>query len=266
MSECRSLVAIIGGTGLNDFQQGRVAGERQTPFGETSADIIVSAVADQPLAFLARHGRPHSISPHKINYRANLWALKQLGVEQVIAVNAVGGIHTDLPAGSIVIPDQLIDYTYGREHTFFDGGRASLEHIDFTYPFTESLRGQLVNAAHHSGITVVDTAVYGAVQGPRLETVAEVNRLEKDGCDIIGMTAMPEAALARELSMDYASLCLVVNPAAGRSEILITMTDIHAVIDTGMIKVRKLLTAMILEKAVDTQSTRCTRGAGPRFR
>ena len=235
------LVAIIGGTGLNNFQQGEHTGERQTPYGETSADIIVSTQVGRPLAFLARHGSPHRIPPHKINYRANLWALKQLGVEQIIAVNAVGGIRSELSAGSIVIPDQLIDYSYGREHTFSDGGGAALEHVDFSYPFSESLRQPLLAAAEQLGMPVFGSAVYASVQGPRLETAAEIDRLEKDGCDIVGMTAMPEAALAREMAIDYASVCLVVNPAAGRSDTLITMEDIHRVIDAGMIRVRRLL-------------------------
>ena len=239
-------IAVIGGTGLNTFEQGRVAGERQTPYGETSADVIVTEVGGRPVAFLARHGSPHRIPPHGINYRANLWALKQLGVDAILAVNAVGGIGSAMAAGSIVIPDQLIDYTYGREHTFSDGDEPDLQHIDFTYPFSPSLRDKLLIAAEKSAIIVTEKGVYGVTQGPRLETVAEVNRLQHDGCDIVGMTAMPEAALARELNMDYASLCLVVNPAAGQSDVLITMEDIHAVIDIGMVTVKRLLIATIM--------------------
>jgi len=245
MSDKPTILAIIGGTGLNDLQQGTVVGERQTPYGETSADIIASSLGGGQVLFLPRHGSPHAIPPHKINYRANLWQLKQLGVNAVLAVNAVGSIRSDLVAGSIVVPDQLVDYTYGREHTFSDGVSGSLEHIDFTYPFAESLRSSLFTAAGDEGLVVADRATYAAVQGPRLETAAEVDRLERDGCDIVGMTAMPEAALARELDMDYASLCLVVNPAAGRSKNLITMDEIHAVVETGMIAVRQLLIAAI---------------------
>ncbi|WP_101759608.1 S-methyl-5'-thioinosine phosphorylase [Oceanicoccus sp. KOV_DT_Chl] len=233
------MLAIIGGTGLNDFQQGATVGERLTPYGETSAAIIQTQLNGRDVVFLARHGSPHRIPPHKVNYRANLWALKQLGVDRVLAVNAVGGIHPSMPAGAIVIPDQLVDYSYDREHTFFDGvaigdQAAALEHVDFSYPYSASLRQALLSAAEHIGLAVSDKAVYAVTQGPRLETAAEINRLERDGCDIVGMTAMPEAVLARELGIDYASICLVVNPAAGRSSTLITMDDIHRVIASGM--------------------------------
>lgn len=244
------MLAIIGGTGLSEFQCGKPCDLRATPYGETSAEIIETQIDDRSVCFLARHGNPHAIPPHKINYRANLWALKQLGVSQIVAVNAVGGISASMPVGALVIPDQLVDYTHGREHTFFDGCTAGgeilpLEHIDFSYPFSIILREQLLAAAQQCGLTVSEEAVYAATQGPRLETAAEINRLERDGCDIVGMTAMPEAALAREIGLDYASVCLVVNPAAGRSAELITMDDIHQVIESGMGKLRQLLLAVI---------------------
>jgi 5'-methylthioinosine phosphorylase len=245
MSDKSTTIAIIGGTGLNTFQQGSVVGERHTPFGETSADIAVASVAGRAVLFLPRHGSPHIIPPHRINYRANLWQLNQLGVNTVIAVNAVGSIRADLLAGSMVVPDQLVDYTYGREHTFSDGLSGKLEHIDFTYPFTESLRLRLSQAAQQQGLVLNKRATYAAVQGPRLETAAEVDRLERDGCDIVGMTVMPEAALARELGMDYASVCLVVNPAAGRSNSLISMDEIHRVVATGMVVVKQLLIGVV---------------------
>ena len=246
------MLAIIGGTGLNQFHQGEASDLRSTPYGETSAAVIQSSIAGKQVCFLARHGSPHTIPPHKINYRANLWALQQLGVTQVLAVNAVGGINASMPAGALVVPDQLVDYSYGREHTFYDGvavggSEASLEHIDFSYPFSESLRGVLLATAQQCGLAVSQSGVYAVSQGPRLETAAEINRFENDGCDIVGMTAMPEAALARELGLEYASLCLVVNPAAGRSAALITMDDIHRVIDAGMESVRQLLAATIAQ-------------------
>lgn len=234
-------VAIVGGTGLNTLQASQPVGGVSTPFGEASAQPSKLTMAGKPQLFLARHGTPHTIPPDKINYRANLWLLKQLGVSTVIAVNAVGGIREELVAGSIVLPDQLIDYTYGREHTFSDGNSNALEHVDFTFPFSQELRKKLKNAAEQALVPVHDSAVYGVVQGPRLETVAEINRMERDGCDIVGMTAMPEAALARELGLDYASICLVVNPAAGRSDSLISMDDIHRVTEIGMAKVRELI-------------------------
>lgn len=239
------MIAVIGGTGLNSFIDGEPCEAIETPYGEVSAEIIRATVAGKSVVFLARHGSPHVIPPHKINYRANLWALKQLGVSQLIAVNAVGGIHADMQAGALVLPDQIIDYSYGREHSFYDGSSALLEHIDFSYPFNQPLREVLLAAAADTGMKVKAQAVYAVSQGPRLETAAEIDRMERDGCDIVGMTAMPEAALARELDIDYASVCLVVNPAAGRSEGLITMADIQAVVDRGMVAVRQLLQASI---------------------
>lgn len=238
-------LAIIGGTGLNSFERGEVIVPPVTPFGAISGEIVCATHQHGRFAFLARHGRPHKIPPHLINYRANIWAVKQLGVKSIVAVNAVGGIHTDLVAGSLVVPDQIVDYSYGREHTFFDGSEYPLDHIDLSYPFSERIRRALLVAAQQLAYSAVDGGVYAATQGPRLETAAEVNRLEKDGCDMVGMTVMPEAALARELGMEYASLCLVVNPAAGRSAELITMEQITAVVDAGMEKVKALLNAAI---------------------
>lgn len=198
--------------------------------------------------FLSRHGHPHALPPHKVNYRANLLALQQLGADRIIAVNAVGGIRSDMGSGQIAIPDQIIDYTWGRESTFFDGEYRPLEYIDFTYPYDSALRQTLIDAARASAIEVVAEGVYGATQGPRLESVAEIIRMERDGCDLVGMTGMPEAVLARELSIPYACLCLVVNPAAGKSDDLITMDDVRAVIGTGMGRVRDLIAASLLQR------------------
>lgn len=239
------MIGVIGGTGLNTFQQGSKLENRTTPYGEVSAVITQQIIGERSVFFLARHGSPHRIPPHKINYRANLWALKQLGVTQVIAVNAVGGITPPMQAGALVLPDQIVDYTYGREHTFFDGSDDKLDHVDFSYPFSEKLREILLTAASELNTPLIDRGVYAATQGPRLESAAEVDRLERDGCDIVGMTAMPEAALARELALEYTSLCLVVNPAAGRSDKLITMEDIQVVLDSGMNSVRELLSKAI---------------------
>lgn len=237
--------AIIGGTGLSEFCDGRVVGERQTPFGETSSDIIEGECGGDTFLFLARHGNPHVLPPHCVNYRANIWALKQAGVNKIIAVNAVGGINSTMPSGTLVFPDQLIDYTYGREHSFSDSSKVALQHIDFSYPFTPSVIKQLQSVASRLKLAYHTPAVYAATQGPRLETAAEINRLERDGCDIVGMTAMPEAGLAAELAIEYASICLVVNPAAGRSDKLITIDDIHAVLDAGIGDIKRLLEHLI---------------------
>jgi 5'-methylthioinosine phosphorylase len=197
--------------------------------------------------FLARHGQPHRIPPHRINYRANLWALREAGVRRVIAINSVGGIAAALTAGAVAVPDQIVDYTSGREHTFYDGieragvDLSPLEHVDFTHPYSAELRRALRNAAELAGVEVIDGGVYGATQGPRLESIGEIRRMANDGCDLVGMTGMPEAGLARELGLDYAALCLVVNPAAGIGEGEITMDDINRVIASGMGRVRALL-------------------------
>lgn len=242
--------AVIGGTGLNEWQAGQSVGALATPFGPMSQRALQCSVGDSEVFFLARHGSPHQLAPHEINYRANLWGLKQLGVKHILAVNAVGAIRQDLLPGALVLPDQLIDYTYGREHSYAVGG-GSVEgasvpaHIDFSYPFSAPLRDKLIHSAAVAKLELATTAVYGVTQGPRLETAAEINRMERDGCDIVGMTAMPEAALARELGMDYVSICLVVNPAAGRSETLISLADIEKVVATAMVKVRTLLASVI---------------------
>jgi 5'-methylthioinosine phosphorylase len=237
-----SETAVIGGTGLNDLDGAELleALRMETPYGTTSAPLQRVRFGGGEVIFLARHGQPHHIPPHRVNYRANLWALRSQGVRRVVAVNAVGGITPRMATAVIAIPDQLIDYTSGRDHTFYDGGDA-LEHIDFTHPYSPGLRRELLNAAAAAGLTAVDGGVYGATQGPRLETIAEIDRLARDGCELVGMTGMPEAALARELGLDYAALCLVVNPAAGRAPGEITMADINRVIGEGMGRVRALL-------------------------
>jgi 5'-methylthioinosine phosphorylase len=236
-----SELAIIGGTGFFLESSGYVVGCRSTPYGETSEALNQLPLGDREVVFLARHGIPHSIPPHLVNYRANIWALKEAGVKRIVAINAVGGIPADWLPGSLIIPNQLIDYTYGREHTYSDGNGSELLHVDFTEPYDQALRTALLAAAKAAGVSVVDGAVYGATQGPRLESAAEVDRLERDGCDLIGMTGMPEAALARELGLAYASLCIVVNPAAGRSDQPITLEDIHKVLEQGVEEAKKLL-------------------------
>ncbi len=239
------MLAIIGGSGLTALKgltlQDSIAVE--TPYGMPSANIEKGELNGSPVFFLARHGKNHSLTPHTVNYRANIWALQSLGVTRILGVNAVGGINDSMGPEVIVIPDQIVDYTWGRQASFSEEG--NVIHADFTYPYTEELRQQLLEAAYKVSVSVCDGGVYGATQGPRLETAAEINRLEKDGCDIVGMTAMPEAILARELDMQYANISLVVNMAAGRSVGLITMDDIRRVLDAGMGQVRVLLDAVV---------------------
>lgn len=234
-------IGIIGGSGLADIEGLNFFDEHNvnTPYGDISAPIRQANHNGLAVMFLARHGSGHHLPPHKINYRANLWALKQLGVDQIIAVNAVGGITTTMGPEVIALPDQLIDYTSGREHTFSSSGDDVLQHVDFTHPYDESLRKSLAAAFDRSNVNYQYNGVYGATQGPRLETAAEVSKLERDGCDLVGMTGMPEAGLARELGIAYSSVCLVVNWAAGKSDNLITMAEIEAVMATGMNNVRR---------------------------
>lgn len=243
------LTAIIGGTGLNRLSGVELLAESHaaTPYGMPSAPLQRLRLEGREFLFLARHGQPHRIPPHRVNYRANAWALREAGVDGVVAVNAVGGITAAMSAGAIAVPDQLVDYTSGRDHTFYDGTETALglEHVDFSFPYSDSIRRGLLDVADRAGIEVVAGGVYGATQGPRLETVAEIRRMERDGCDLVGMTGMPEAALARELGLSYAAVCLVVNPAAGKAPGEITMAEIEAVIGAGMERVTTLLAAYL---------------------
>ncbi len=210
------LLAVIGGTGLYRLGQFDEI-ERHvvsTPYGSPSDVVVAAGVDGRSVLFLARHGEGHSLAPHEINYRANLWALKELGVERVLAINAVGGIGEHMAPCTLVLADQLIDYTWGRAHTYCEDG-AQIEHVDMTWPYDRSLRTAVLAAARADGVELIDGGTYGATQGPRLETAAEIRRLGRDGCDLVGMTGMPEAALARELGLAYVCLAVVANWAAG---------------------------------------------------
>lgn len=239
-------VGIIGGSGLYALDE-LEASERQavdTPWGKPSDPLVCGTLNGCEVTFIARHGEAHSIPPHKVNYRANLAALQARGVEAVLAVNVVGGINGEMCPGDLVIPDQVIDYTWGREHTFSDGVGSLLQHIDFTDPYDPHLRENLLTAAIASGLPVHGEAVLGVTQGPRLETAAEIRRMANDGCDIVGMTGMPEAALARELGMPFACLALVVNMAAGLAAEPISMADIESVMALRMPVIRSLLASV----------------------
>ena len=240
-------LAIIGGTGLTSMDDLQVTERHDvlTPYGETSALLLEGELAAKEVVFLARHGSGHTIPPHKINYRANIWALKSIGVTDVISVAAVGGIHAEIPPEKIVIPDQIIDYTYGRQHTFFEDDLSEVTHIDFTYPYHESLRQKLIQTSINLNLDVYQGGVYGVTQGPRLESAAEIMRLEKDGCDIVGMTGMPEAALAKELELNYACCALCVNWAAGKIEQEITMDEILISLKQGMESVKSILVSIV---------------------
>ncbi len=240
-------LAIIGGSGLTELD-GLSQGEEislDTPYGAPSAPVVRGRYAGREVLFLARHGRPHRIPPHQINYRANLWALQQAGAEAVIAVNAVGGINTAMGTGHFCVPDQLIDYSWGRVQTFFEGDLEQVTHIDFTEPYAADLRACLIKMLQAEGCSFSASGVYACTQGPRLETAAEILRLQRDGCDIVGMTGMPEAALARELGLPYACLALVVNPAAGKAAGPISMAEMEVAMHAGMGQVRSVLARLL---------------------
>lgn len=236
-------LAIIGGTGLTSLVNLHVMRHEvaHTPYGEPSGPLVHGVLEGQEVIFLPRHGSGHTIPPHMINYRANLWALKEAGVKRLLAVAAVGGIHKDLHPAAIAIPDQLIDYTHSRKHTFFEEDLQHVTYIDFTLPYNEDLRQRLIAACHAANIEACRTGCYGAMQGPRLETAAEIDRVERDGCTMVGMTGMPEAALARELKLEYATCAVVANWAAGRASGVITMDDVAKNLKVGMAKVRTVL-------------------------
>ena len=241
--------AIIGGSGLTRIDSINIIAQKhyQTPYGSPSSACTIGEFSGQKIIFITRHGDPHTIAPHKINYRANLWALKEAGAEQIIAVAAVGGITPEMYPARIAIPEQIIDYSYGRDHTFFAEGAEPVDHIDFTFPYDESLRQQIIRSAQSLKLNIQASGIYGCTQGPRLETSAEISRMQRDGCDLVGMTGMPEAALARELEIPYACCAVIANWAAGKSEGTITMTEIIKNLEQGMADTKQLLQHFLTE-------------------
>lgn len=243
------MLAIIGGTGLTQLANLEITHRQvmRTPYGEPSGALTFGTIKQHEVMFIARHGYGHTIPPHEVNYRANLWALRDQGAKRVVSVASVGGIREDLSPGVIVLPDQILDYTYGRAMTYFDVRNHPITHIDFTFPYTQELRQQILEAAHHAGEKCLDGGVYAAVQGPRLETAAEVNRLERDGADMVGMTGMPEAALARELGVSYAAIAVVVNHSAGRGDSRdgIHLGNVRGVTQPAMARVRNILECLV---------------------
>jgi 5'-methylthioinosine phosphorylase len=241
-------LAVIGGTGLY-----RLAAlddvrtlEGGTVYGEASGPVRVGTFAGRTVAFLARHGEGHAHPPHKVNYRANLRRLKDLGVQRVLAINAVGGITDHYGPRVIGCPDQIIDYTWGRIGTICEEADTEVLHVDFTEPYTASLRGEVLAAAAVSGVSIVDGGCYGATQGPRLETRAEITRMRRDGCDLVGMTGMPEAVLAREMGLDYACLAIVANWAAGCGDgAEITLAEVLANVEAATAALPPLLSALL---------------------
>jgi 5'-deoxy-5'-methylthioadenosine phosphorylase len=243
------MLGIIGGTGLTqlanlDILRRQVA---RTPYGEPSGALTFGKLNGADVVFLARHGYGHTIPPHAVNYRANIWALHSCGVSHIVSVASVGGIRRELTPGTLAIPSQILDYTHDRKHTFFDGPDQPVTHVDFTQPYDPGIRARLLEAAARASQPVVDGGVYAATQGPRLETAAEIDRLERDGADMVGMTGMPEAALAREIGLPYAAVAVVVNHAAGRGESAeaVHLDQINAVLKSALGRVRGMLEKLV---------------------
>ena len=246
------MLAIIGGSGLTQLSSLEVGRRKvvRTPYGDPSGALTFGRIGASDVVFLARHGYGHTIVPHEVNYRANVWALREEGVDSIVSVASVGGIRNDIWPGTLVLPHQIIDYTWGRASTFFEGPGQPVNHIDFTEPYSRALRERILKAAAAIGERIMDGGVYAATQGPRLETAAEITRLERDGADLVGMTGMPEAALARELGLEYAAIAVVANYAAGRgdSERAIALDKIQLILDEALGRVRKIIAKFCEQK------------------
>lgn len=240
-----TMLAIIGGSGLTQLSSLDLSRREvmRTPYGEPSGALLFGHVCEYPVVFLARHGYGHTIPPHRVNYRANIWALKAASASRIVSVSSVGGIRSDLGPGTLVVPHQIIDYTWGRKTTFHENLDEPVVHIDFTEPYDAALRAQILEVARTQGEVLKDGAVYAATQGPRLETAAEIDRLARDGAEIVGMTGMPEAALAREAGIPYAAIAPVANFAAGRGESAhaIHFDSIDVVLRASMVRVRHII-------------------------
>ena len=244
--ECQlRVLGLIGGTGLDDWGGETLVHDISSDYGQASGDVAEYPLGDLKILFMPRHGPAHSIAPHAVNYRANIDVLRKAGVDAIVAVNAVGGISEHCRPGTIHVPDQLIDYTWGRKHSFSLNADDHLQHIEFAEPFGGNLRKRIINAGPQSGVRLTEGGCLAVCQGPRLETAAEIRRLQKDGADLVGMTSMPEAALAREAGVDYASICVVANRAAGLGDEPVSMDAIDTTLKHAMVNVRTLLHALV---------------------
>ena len=243
------MIAIIGGRGLTQLTNLRITHQQvmRTPYGEPSGAFLFGMLNGHEVIFLARHGYGHTIPPHLVNYRANMWALREQGAQDVISVATVGGIRADLKPGVIVVPDQIIDYTHGRDATYFEARDRPFVNVDLTMPYSAELRNRILRSAEAAGEPCVDGGVYAATQGPRLDSIAEVNRYERDGADMVGMTGMPETTLAMELDLDYAAIAVVANYAAGRGDSLtgIDIETVNATAGETMARVRSILEEVV---------------------
>jgi 5'-methylthioinosine phosphorylase len=240
------MLAVIGGSGVYSLDGLAAArrGRADTKYVRTSGDLVVGEIEGCPVAFIARHGEDHSVAPHLVNYRANVEALRRAGATRVLAVCTVGSIDAGLLPGTFAVPDQIVDYTWGRNHTFHEPGDP-VPHVDFTEPYSPSWRAEVIEAQRSAGIACRDGATYAAVQGPRFESAAEIRRFRNDGCSIIGMTGMPEAALAREAGLDYAAICPVANLAAGLSAVELTAEEVFGAVSPMLEPIQRLVATLV---------------------
>jgi 5'-methylthioinosine phosphorylase len=243
-------IVLIGGTGAAQLvpPENTIINIGSTPHGKPSGPMLEWQTGDLNFLYIARHGPDGTIPPHLVNYKANLWIARELQPDCVIGLNAVGGIAKVAHPARLIFPDQLIDYTWGREHSFDDGSSGEVMHIDFTEPYDLDLRLALIEAANASHIPHEASGVHAVTQGPRLETAAEITRLARDGCDVVGMTGMPEASLARELGLAYSSVCMVVNPAAGLGDLPISIDMMHEILRREASVVRQLLQQLLVDR------------------
>jgi 5'-methylthioinosine phosphorylase len=243
------MLAIIGGRGLTQLANLEINHQQvmRTPYGEPSGAFMFGTLNQHEVIFLARHGYGHTIPPHLVNYRANLWALREHGASKIISVATVGGIRANLKPGVIVVPDQIIDFTHGRDATYFEARDKPFINTDFTLPYSAALRSQILRSAKTAKQPCIDGGVYAATQGPRLDSIAEINRYERDGADMVGMTGMPETALAKELELDYAIIAVVANYAAGRGDNTtgINIETVNATASSTMERVRAILECVV---------------------
>lgn len=257
------MLGVIGGSGLYSFEGLKVEEEIDidTPFGKPSSPVVIGRIGEVRVAFLARHGRDHSFPPHLVPYRANLWALREVGVDRVLAVSAVGGIDKKLSSGDFFIPDSFLDFTKGRESTFYEGrfskkgkgndkvaellNKGKVVHVDMTEPYCPEMRKLLSEILSRRGLPYKEGGVYACTEGPRFETTAEIRMLERLGASVVGMTGVPEVVLARELTMCYASLCVVANPAAGISGRKLTSEEVIEMMKKREDEIKEVISELV---------------------
>lgn len=235
------MLAIIGGSGVyNPYMLERAREVRvETPYGMITP--LVGEYNGEEVAFLPRHGADHSVPPHRVNYRANIWGLRSLGVDRIIATTAVGSMNPQMVPGDCVIIDQFIDFTKDRPHTFYEGGEFGVVHVDYTEPYCPEVRKILLEAAESLGMKAHDRGTYVCTEGPRFETPAEIRMFAMLGGDLVGMTNVPEVVLAREVGICYATISMVTNFAAGISSGPLTHEEVLTIMKENTENLRRML-------------------------